>query len=151
MKDKTNEYVAVKIIPKKSSKSAFTISRLWWVHEVSPVFINTNPPNNKVLKRSLTIWRNVKFPQLLHHPITLRWRFRTLPGKGKKTRLTQVHLVAQINLQWLLVPCQRRNRTQVSTNLYSRDLKPANIMLSKGHVKIGDFGFAKKKYKSLKI
>jgi len=25
-----------------------------------------------------------------------------------------------------------------------RDLKPANIMLSKGVVKIGDFGFAKK-------
>ncbi len=24
-------------------------------------------------------------------------------------------------------------------------------MLSKGHVKIGDFGFAKKKYKSIKI
>ena len=36
-------------------------------------------------------------------------------------------------------------------NLYFRDLKPANIMMSKGHAKIGDFGFAKKKYKSLKI
>lgn len=32
-----------------------------------------------------------------------------------------------------------------------RDLKPANIMLAKGHVKIGDFGFAKKKYKRIKI
>lgn len=32
-----------------------------------------------------------------------------------------------------------------------RDLKPANIMLAKGHVKIGDFGFAKKKYKKIKI
>jgi len=32
-----------------------------------------------------------------------------------------------------------------------RDLKPANIMLSKGHAKIGDFGFAKKKHKKLKI
>jgi hypothetical protein len=30
-------------------------------------------------------------------------------------------------------------------------MKPANIMLSKGHAKIGDFGFAKKKYKQLKI
>ena len=29
-------------------------------------------------------------------------------------------------------------------NYVHRDLKPANIMLSKGVVKIGDFGFAKK-------
>jgi len=36
-------------------------------------------------------------------------------------------------------------------NILFRDLKPANIMLSKGHAKIGDFGFAKKKYKSIKI
>ena len=34
------------------------------------------------------------------------------------------------------------------SSLFYRDLKPANLMLSKGHVKIGDFGFAKKKYKS---
>lgn len=34
---------------------------------------------------------------------------------------------------------------------YSRDLKPANVMLLKGHAKIGDFGFAKKKYKKIKI
>jgi len=32
-----------------------------------------------------------------------------------------------------------------------RDLKPANVLISKGHAKIGDFGFAKKKYKKLKI
>lgn len=31
-----------------------------------------------------------------------------------------------------------------SVYLLCRDLKPANIMLSKGIVKIGDFGFAKK-------
>ncbi len=35
--------------------------------------------------------------------------------------------------------------------LIYRDLKPANIMLAKGHAKIGDFGFAKKKYKKIKI
>jgi serine/threonine protein kinase len=33
-----------------------------------------------------------------------------------------------------------------------RDMKPANIMISKGHAKIGDFGFAKKNSnKRLKI
>jgi serine/threonine-protein kinase ULK/ATG1 len=46
-------------------------------------------------------------------------------------------------LQWLSLPCQRRNRPSVLSALLS-DLKPANIMLSKGVVKIGDFGFAKK-------
>ena len=33
--------------------------------------------------------------------------------------------------------------TGISTNQL-RDLKPANILLSKGVIKIGDFGFAKK-------
>lgn len=32
----------------------------------------------------------------------------------------------------------------VKEGIVHRDLKPANIMLSKGLVKIGDFGFAKK-------
>lgn len=32
----------------------------------------------------------------------------------------------------------------VKEGIVHRDLKPANIMLSKGIVKIGDFGFAKK-------
>lgn len=32
----------------------------------------------------------------------------------------------------------------VKEGIVHRDLKPANIMLSKGVVKIGDFGFAKK-------
>lgn len=45
---------------------------------------------------------------------------------------------------------ERVSSTGYSTSIF-RDLKPANVMLSKGHAKIGDFGFAKKKYKSLKI
>lgn len=33
---------------------------------------------------------------------------------------------------------------------YFRDLKPANIFIAKKHVKIGDFGFAKKNTGGLK-
>lgn len=46
-------------------------------------------------------------------------------------------------MQWILSPCKRGYCAQV-THSISRDLKPANILLSKGIIKIGDFGFAKK-------
>jgi serine/threonine protein kinase len=38
---------------------------------------------------------------------------------------------------------KRGNSASVTTFLL-RDIKPANLLLSKGTVKIGDFGFAKK-------
>ena len=64
----------------------------------------------------------------------------------KKTQIDHIagsHLLFETNLQWLHRTRQGGNRSQVTLKLF-RDLKPANIMLSKGVVKIGDFGFAKK-------
>jgi len=53
------------------------------------------------------------------------------------------HPPPQADLQRIPRSGQGRHRPSVTCRRLS-DLKPANIMLSKGVVKIGDFGFAKK-------
>lgn len=52
-------------------------------------------------------------------------------------------------MQWIPYACQIRYSSQVFLYL-PRDLKPANIFTAKKHVKIGDFGFAKKNVGGLK-
>ena len=60
---------------------------------------------------------------------------------------------SNISSKFVMDSCHQSDKVQfIGTDiLIYRDLKPANLMLAKGHVKIGDFGFAKKKYKKIKI
>ena len=140
----------MKIIQKKSSIPSPYFSRLWRIYEVSSPLRNTNPPNYQIRKRSRTLRCHGKLSKLLHYSITLRWRYGKTPRKIIKDFLGKSHPLAKRNMQRLLSPCQIGHSPSV--NLYlCRDVKPANIMLSKSHAKIGDFGFAKKKYKKLKI
>lgn len=46
-------------------------------------------------------------------------------------------------MQWLRNTCPIRYCSQVRIEI-CRDLKPANLLMAKGKIKIGDFGFAKK-------
>lgn len=52
------------------------------------------------------------------------------------------HLVFKTDMQWICRPSQGRNCSSVSVLIF-RDMKPANLLMSKGVIKIGDFGFAK--------
>jgi serine/threonine protein kinase len=87
--------------------------------------------------------RHGKHPQLLYHTRSMRFGSIKIFEKLLENALIKSIRFSQTNLQWFCNISKRRSYTQVIIILL-RDLKPANILLRKGIIKIGDFGFAKK-------